>query len=234
MIGSADYGFYSYQSDSNTVTQSYVWGGQRGVWWDTGSDRNSVVGSSVVGNSQYGLYVVDADTNVVTQSLLYGGQRAVFYNTGADWNAVSLSTMVSDSAGNAALYIFGASSNTFSASYVQGSTAALLSGSTGTVFSGTILVATNTAGAAVALVNGSVNLTIATSTLAGRSRGLGLNPGNAGVVSLGSVTFTSAARAIEFSTQAAGFTLAVDSITFRASPPARRPFISPAAHSSRR
>ncbi|MBI4375208.1 MAG: right-handed parallel beta-helix repeat-containing protein, partial [Elusimicrobia bacterium] len=43
-------------ADSNTVTQSYLWGGQRGVTLDTGSDYNTISLSTMIGQSFYGLY----------------------------------------------------------------------------------------------------------------------------------------------------------------------------------
>ncbi|MBI4060684.1 MAG: Ig-like domain-containing protein [Elusimicrobia bacterium] len=132
-------------------------------------------------------------------------------------NTISQSTITSTTQGLGALYVLQSASNTILSSYIQGSSAAYVSGSTGTVFGGSMLVATNATGRAVTWANGGVNLTIATSTLlsASQGRGLALETGNAGTVSLGSVTFMGSGRGIEISTQAGGFVLSIDSVTFR-------------------
>ena len=116
------------------------------------------------------------------------GRRQPRFDTGSDFNQIILSTVIGASpSAYYGLGVIAASSNSVYNSYVQGSTAALISGSTGTVIRGTFLAATNAIGSALALSSGSVNLTIATSTLLATSlgRGLALNPGNTGVVSLG-------------------------------------------------
>ena len=169
------------------------------------------------GNTFYGLYVATADSNTVTQSYMSGGRSGAAMDNGSDYNTVSLSTMISNNVSYPGLYIFNASSNTIVDSFVQGSTAAHISASTGTVIRGAKLVATNAVGSVVALTDGSVNLTVTSSTFqsAGGGRGLWLDAGNNGVVAIGSVTVTGSSRGLEISTQAAGFSLAVDSITFR-------------------
>ena len=126
-------------------------------------------------------------------------------------------TSASTVADRFALYIAASSSNTVLDSYIQGSTAAFISGSTGTVIGGSVFVATNTSGAALAFAGGSVNLTVASTTLRGgpNGRALLLDVGNSGVVAIGSVTVSGSRRGLEISTQTASFILAVDSITFR-------------------
>lgn len=115
------------------------------------------------------------------------------------------------------LYLVAAATVSVVDSYVQGATAAFVSGSTGTIFGGSVFAGTGAGGAALRYAGGGVNLTIATSTLLspGSGRGLALETGSAGVVSLGSVTFSGSARAVEIATQTAVFSLAVDSATFR-------------------
>jgi hypothetical protein len=203
-------------SDRNSFDRSLLSGWIYGAALMTGSDSNAVSRSTLTATDGPALYAVGADSNTLAHSLLSSTSRALWLDAGADGNVISLSTMIGAGAGNAALYLYKGSSNTIVGSYVQGSTAAFVLGSTGTVFGGTVFVATNTYGSALAF-GGGVNLTIATSTLISPSlgRGLYLNPGSAGMVSLGSVTFTGAARGIEVSTQGASFSLAVDSITFR-------------------
>ncbi|MBI5245837.1 MAG: right-handed parallel beta-helix repeat-containing protein, partial [Elusimicrobia bacterium] len=216
------YALYLTSSDSNTVTQSYISNPLgRAVIFDSGNDYNTISQSTVTGNGAgyYALYLYGSDRNTVTGSILSNpsGDGAVLA-TGSDYNTISLSTMIGGGVAYQGLSIVGSSSNSIQGSYVQGSTAALISGSTGTIIGGSIFIATNMAGSALAFSGGNVNLAIATSTLSSPSlgRGLALNPENSGVVSLSSVIFTGSARGIEISTQGSGFTLAVDSITFRA------------------
>ena len=216
MIGAA-LGLYASGSDSNTITGSYMRGGERGAFLWTGADYNTISLSTMIGVS-CGLQVNAADSNAVSRSYIWGGLGGAMLDNGSDFNAISLSTMVSDNAGWRALFILQGSSNVLLNSYVRGAEAAIISGSTGTIIGGSIFIATNTAGSALVLAGGSVNLTITTSTLLSPSlgRGLYLDSDNAGVVSLSSVIFTGAARGLEIAAQRADFEFSVDSITFRA------------------
>ena len=154
------WGLVAQNSDSNTVTQSYLWGGDRGAVLTAGADYNAFSFSTMFGIGNTGLQVSGSSLNTVTQSYLSGGQIAVYLVNGSDLNTISFSTMVSNNAGTPALDIYHASSNTILNSYVQGSTAAWITGSTGTMIGGSMLVATNAAGAALALTDGSVNLSL--------------------------------------------------------------------------
>ncbi|MDP3541709.1 MAG: hypothetical protein Q8T11_04490, partial [Elusimicrobiota bacterium] len=207
-----------FDGDSNQLVNSYV-NAAGGEGLIIGGSKNAVSGSTIIatGVSFPALLLQSASSGTVSRSFLLSVLDDGVRLEDSTYNTISQSTMVSDAAGFYGLNVVGSSSNTIMNSYVQGSTAALISGSTGTVIGGTVLIATNTAGSALALAGGSVNLTLATSTLISPSlgRSLALNPGNAGVVTLGSVTFSGAARGIEISTQGALFSLAVDSVTFR-------------------
>ncbi|MBI4060065.1 MAG: right-handed parallel beta-helix repeat-containing protein, partial [Elusimicrobia bacterium] len=208
-------------SDSNTITGSVVSNpAGAGASIEAGAGYNSIRQSVIASNSpaRYALYVNDSDSNTVTDSHISntaGG--GAFLGNGSDRNAIHFSTVVAYAANRPGLQILNAFSNSIYNSYVQGSTAAIVSGSTDTTVGGSLFAATNIAGTALAFSTGSAGLTIATSTLLARTqgRGLALNAGNTGAVSLGSVTFSGGARGIEISTQAAGFSLAVDSVTFQ-------------------
>ncbi|MBI2384861.1 MAG: right-handed parallel beta-helix repeat-containing protein, partial [Elusimicrobia bacterium] len=221
--GAGDVALAIVASVSNTVTSSYMQNlAGYGAGLTTGANGNVITQSTMVSNAAAyaSLWVTASDGNTVTGSrMLNPAGYGARLDTGADYNTVILSTMTSASvtAGRYGLYVAASSSNTILDSYVEGSTAAFISGSTGTVIGGSVFIATNTAGSALALAGGSVNLTLATSALTSPAlgRGLALNPGNAGVVTLGSVTFSGAARGIEVSTQGALFSLTVDSVTFR-------------------
>ncbi len=218
MIGNTSNGLFAQGGDSNTVTQSYIQGGDRGAFLTSGSECNAITLSTMIGSAAYGLYATNSDSNVVTLSSMWGGRGGALLDLGADYNIIGFSTIASDNANDPGLYLLGAASNTIADSYVQGSTAAVISGSTGTMISRSVFVATSTTGSALVLSTGSVGLALSSSTLTAPSlgRGLALGEGNVGVVSLGSVTFTGAARGIEIVAQGALFSLAVDSITFRA------------------
>src|ERR1035437_9443928 len=109
MIGNLNYGLYAITAASNTVTQSYLWGGSDGASLTTNSNYNAISLSTMIGNGGYGLYAVGAASNTVTQSYMWGGLDGAYLRTNSNYNAISLSTMISNSAGNAALYINGAS-----------------------------------------------------------------------------------------------------------------------------
>jgi len=213
MIGLGTSGLYAVAADYNSVTQSYLWGATRGVELNTGSDYNSISMSTMIGT--FGFYAVSSSYTAVTKSYMGGAQHGARFSQ-SDKNTISQSTITSTDSGFSALLIEGSSTNTIAFSYIQGSMGAVVSGATGTVINSSVLVATHTVGLALALNNGSVNLTVASTTLRGGPAGVGLqlNSGN-GIVSIGSVTVTGSVRGMELSAQAANFVLAVDSITFR-------------------
>ncbi len=219
--GGGWYALYFNGGSSNTVTRSNLYAVGNAAALGVEDWNSSAYDSTLLSDdSDYatldlwqGSWNTFARVNVLNASgvavRLAGGAAPV-------GNLLTQSTVTSQAAGLVALQFVNTSTNTVENSYVQGSTAALISRSTGTVLRGMVFVATNTAGSALVFDAG-VNLTLATSTLMAPSlgRGLWLSTASAGVVSLGSVTVTGAARGLQVSTQAANFTLAVDSITFR-------------------
>ena len=217
MIGSGNHGLHLTGASSNTLTQNYAWGSVRGAALDGGANENNISLSAMIGNTNAGFYINACASNTMTQSFAQGSTYGALLFIGADHNTISLSTVISNHVSNPALYVFRNSSNTIQNSYIQGSTAAAVSGSTGTVIDSSELFATGTAGSALALQGGSVSLTVASTTLRGGSsgRGLLLDAGNSGAVLIGSVTVAGSGRGLEISAQEAGFTLAIDSITFR-------------------
>lgn len=215
-----NFAFIATASDRNTVSSSFMRNPSGyAASIQSGADSNLVALSTMVSNTPTysALYVNASDSNTVTGSYVenLSGHAAYILN-GADLNVVSLSTVVSDGAGFAGIWMQASSSNTVVDSHIQGSTSAWVHGSTGSYFGGSVLVATNTAGAALALTNGSVNLTLTTSTLRapGLGRGLALDPGNRGLVALASVTISGGRYGLAFSTMAGG-SVAIDSVTFR-------------------
>ncbi len=217
MIGNTQHGFFTLGADWNTVTQSYMWGSLNGVNLNTGSDYNAISLSTMTGNTQNGFYSIGSASNTVTRSYMWGGLRGAWLDANSNYNTISLSTMISSNASSPALVVLNSSGTLIQSSYIQGSTAAVVSGSTGTIINSSVFVATNTFGAALAMQAGGNGLTVASTTLRGgpSGRGLLLDVNNRGTVSIGSVTVTGTARGLEISTQAAGFVLAIDSVTFR-------------------
>ncbi|MDD5303123.1 MAG: right-handed parallel beta-helix repeat-containing protein [Elusimicrobia bacterium] len=204
--------FYIAASDSNTVTGSYISNPAGTGAYLSGADYNTISQSTMVSNGTgyMALYLGASDGNTVTGSYIQNlaGHGALIY-AGADYNTISRSTMTSGAAGYRALYIFNSASNTIVDSYIQGSTAAIVSGSTGTVIGGSVLVATNTAGAALAVADGSVNLTLSSSVLSAfmgtpGSTPLYLDKNNSGLLVFSTNTFTGGQYGVYLATQASG------------------------------
>ncbi|MDD5304422.1 MAG: right-handed parallel beta-helix repeat-containing protein, partial [Elusimicrobia bacterium] len=219
--GAGGYALYLFGSSSNTISQSALSSpAGYGAYLFSSSNCNAISQSTLTSASAscYSLYLQNASDNRITQSSIDNpaGYGAFLFN-GANRNTISQSTMTSGSAAHEGLHLDGVSSTTVVDSYIQGSTAACISGSTGTVINSSVLVAADAFGSALIIRGGSVSLAVASTTLRGgpSGRGLLLDLGNAGVISIGSVTVTGAARGLEITTQAAGFVLAVDSVTFR-------------------
>ena len=112
------YALYVLNSDTNTVTQSFLWSGYRNVALDSGSDYNTISLSTMIGGSD-GLYATFSESNTVTQSYLQGGNFGAYLNNGASYNTISLSTMTSINIG---FWINLAVSNTVSQSFMSGGT----------------------------------------------------------------------------------------------------------------
>ena len=216
----ANYALYIVDSDSNTVTRSYISNpAGHGARLGSGSDYNTISDSTISGNSGYSaLYITNSDFNTVTRSYMsnpsgYGADLS----GGADYNTVSYSTMTSNAAAYCALYVNDSSSNTVSNSYVQGYTAAHILYSTSTVIGGSMLVAADTAGYALRFAGGSVNLTLSSSTLTGGAQGAGiyLDENNSGFINLSSDTINGGKYGLNIAAQSAGASLDVSSITFQ-------------------
>ncbi|MBI3298707.1 MAG: right-handed parallel beta-helix repeat-containing protein [Elusimicrobia bacterium] len=217
MVSNAAGGFaFFLPGDSNTVTGSYMQNLAGYGAYLTGADYNSISESTMVSNSSslYALYI-NADSNMVRGSYIQNLAGYGAYLTGADFNTIIRSTMISASAtaDRYALFIIASSSNSVLDSYIQGSTAAFISNSTGTVIGGSVLVATHTTGGAF-YMSGGVNLTLASSTLRGGTAGtaLGLGP-NVGQIFLSTITVVGGARGLELAAPVTGLVLAVTSVT---------------------
>lgn len=208
-------------ASSNTVAGCYVQNlAGNAVELNTSSNFNLILQSTMASNAGGGqaLYVIASDSNTVTGSVMRnpGGGGAQF-STGADNNLVLFSTMTSAAQARSGLVLIENRENRVHGSYIQGSTAAIVDRSTGTMIESSVLVATHTSGSALFFVGSSSGLTVSSSTLVAPSlgRGLSLTPFNAGTVRIASVTVAGAARGIELGAQDPAFVLSVDSVTFR-------------------
>ncbi len=209
-------------SDNNTVTGSVISNLQgQGVGMNTGADYNTFSQSVLSANSATAaaFFLSDCDHNTVVDSTIRNtaGDGAILV-TGSDYNAIIRSTMTSAAvaADLYPLYIGESSSNTIVDSYIQGSTAAVIHGSTATVIGGSVLIATHTAGSALWMSAGSLDLSLSTSTLVGGAQGAGLfvDEGNSGRLLISTNSFPAAARyAVYAATQQPGTQLWISSNT---------------------
>ncbi|MEK7388952.1 MAG: right-handed parallel beta-helix repeat-containing protein [Elusimicrobiota bacterium] len=87
-------GLYALDSDTNSVTASYLWGGRYGAVLYAGSSHNSIVQSTMIGGTTDGLNLGGASSNTVTQSFMQGGLRGLVFTNGTRYNTISMSTMI--------------------------------------------------------------------------------------------------------------------------------------------
>ena len=195
----------SMRPPGTSITQSFMTARER----DYGSDPRrrssnsntislSTMTSGIAGFSA--LYLNGASSNSVTQSNLANpaGTGAVL-TANANNNTISQSTVTSNADDRPRpLSSANRPSNTFSDDYIQGSTAVYVSGSAGTVIGGSVLVATNTAGRALQMDGGSVNLSLSSSVLTAGVAGVAvfLGAGDGGLLVLSTNTFSGAAYGV--------------------------------------
>lgn len=214
-------GLYVDGSDSNTVTGSYMTNPAGfAATVENGADYNVISLSAMASNAGNDAlsFSANSDRNAVSKSLIFNPSGSgVSFDTASDNNTISQSTVTSGGAGGWAVKMIRSSTNTLQFSYVQGSTAVIVSGSSGTAINSSVLIGTNSFGGALAMQQGGSGLSLASSTLRGgpSGRGIRLDEGFGGAIAIGSVTMTGSARGLEISTPSTGFVLAVDSVTFR-------------------
>ena len=150
-----------------------------------GAASNTISRSTMTsaGAGYYALYLENASFNTIdrvwaSNPVGYGG----YIVSQSSYNTLSKSAFTSNASGYPALFIGNSSSNTVSGSYLQGASALMVFGSTGTVVEESILVGTNTAGVALEWTQGSAGLYMKGSTLSGSLAGLKLDAGGSGTV----------------------------------------------------
>ncbi len=203
---------------SNTVTQSVIGApnGGVGVTYQNSATYNTISFSSVTGASNEAVDLQSASYNLFSRVYVqnvngYGLRLA----TNAKYNTISLSTITAVG-GFPGVFVSQSSSNTLVDSYVQGSTGVYVSGSTGTIIGNDVIAATGTAGSALWLDAGSVNLFVSSSVFLGGGNGSGiyLDKSNQGAIYLSTnVILTGAEFGISVATQAGTTQLFITSNT---------------------
>ncbi len=163
-----------------------------------GADNNTVADSTIttgVNSAAFaGIFFGAGQSNAITRSVIRSelGPTIRTFPGLSQSNVVSYSTLTSNSNSYAAVELLGAAGFSLANDYIHGSTAVHVSGSSNTVISGSILIGTNTTGAALWLNGGSVNLTVGTSAFKGGAQGAGifLDKSNSGFVVMASNTIT--------------------------------------------
>ncbi|MBI2384944.1 MAG: right-handed parallel beta-helix repeat-containing protein [Elusimicrobia bacterium] len=219
----AGIGLYLNASSSNTITQSYIANSTAlAAYIYPRSNYNLISQCTVLGGGSPGvgstLSISLSSFNTITQSFILNptGMSVLDMVTDSNYNTVSQSTITGAASSDYAIRIgWNASTNTFSGNYIQGSSAVWISNSSGTVITGSTLMAIKAA--AVHMDGGSGNLSVSNSLLsAPGSAGIGISlaAGYTGSLVFTSNTVTGARHGMSISTQAAGAGLTISSMTF--------------------
>ena len=209
---------------SNTITQCYMFNqADTAVSLWNGSNFNTISQSGIVGSASSnlnaaGIYLANSSLNSFSQdSISNPGGFGMYYGNAATFNTVAQSTVASAAAGYSGLmFDSGSATNTVTNSIVRGSTAAYFANSSGDSINTSVLTATGTAGNAVWMTAGSANLSLLSNTIYGDAQGAGvfLDVNNAGNIVLGTNAIKTARYGLLISTQAAGASLAINTLNF--------------------
>ncbi|MBI4676690.1 MAG: hypothetical protein HY748_03835 [Elusimicrobia bacterium] len=155
----------------------------------------------------------DASSNTITHCLAANSDGPAAGLDRSGYNSISLSTI--SAVNGPGLSLWRASSNTVAGSYIQGSSAAVIAGSTGTVVDMCVLAAAQPGGDGLSLGGGSVNLSLSSAIVIGGAQGAGirLEAGNAGVIDLSSIAVAGSKRGLEIGQQAGRVSVATMSFS---------------------
>ena len=218
--GGGAYGVFMLASANNTIASSYLSGSNgSGMWLQGNSNDNTITQSTVTSaaDGNAALFIFGSSHNVVTGSwILNPAGYGIALYADAEHNLVIASTMTAGGDAQVAYWDNLGYANTVLDSYMQGSTAAFVTASTGAAFGGSVFASTGSAGAALRVGSGSVGLTLSSSTLRSPPGGFGLilDAGNGGALTFATNTITGAKYGVLIATQAAGAGLSVTSMTF--------------------
>ncbi|HNW45164.1 MAG TPA: right-handed parallel beta-helix repeat-containing protein, partial [Elusimicrobiales bacterium] len=189
-----------------------------GLRLQTGANNNTVAQSSVSAHSTGKAAVeITGSVNDFYGSYITNSGNGAAFIAGSALNSIRGSTVTSSGNGYSALYFNGASSNTVLDSYARGYIGASVGGSTGTAIGGSFLAGGESDGTGLILKNGSFNLLLATSIVAGAPQGEGVflvNP-NSGSIDLSSNIITGCKYGVQIAAQAQGAALSITSMTFQ-------------------
>jgi len=206
-------------SSSNTVSGSLIYNqGGYAARFFSNSRNNLISGSSITSAAGQGaLYLTASSSNTFRDNFISAPVgHGVRFDGASNLNLVARSTVTSSTNGRFALFFSNGSSNTVVDSYLQGSTAAYVNESTATAIGGSVFVSTWPNGVGLALGSG-LNFTLSSSTLSGGVQGAAvyLSTSNFGSLALTSNTITGGAYGLYITTQGAGASLSISSLTFR-------------------
>ncbi|HAN05856.1 MAG TPA: hypothetical protein DCW72_01730 [Elusimicrobia bacterium] len=203
----------------NTVSDSYAGAPLgRSAHLTAGSNYNTLARNVFYGgNVSFGaLHFVASEFNAVSDSYLHSLHGpALYFETGSAGNTVNRSTVTAIS-WLAAAYFRAASSNTITESYLQASTAAYISGSTGTVITNSVLAGAGPGGLGLDIGRGSRNLTFSGNSVYGGSQGTAINigPDNTGVIAVTSGSVRGGSYGAVIARQAPGAALVISGLSF--------------------
>lgn len=218
---------YLAHSASNTVTRSSfysLWA--MGINLDGANcDFNRISYSTIttmIGSGGPPVAIGTCKWNSFTHCRITGGSQGPAFRSSPSpsilvkFNSVSESSITSRSADAAAVYIPFAEGQRILNNYIQGSTAVYIGGSTNTVVSGNVLVATGSTGHAISVIDGSVGLMLSSNTLFGGELGSGFFIDNSsGAIALALNTVRSGKYGLWIGTQAAGTSVSISTLTFQ-------------------
>lgn len=224
VYGSGAYALYVYQSTGNTISGSVMRNGSLGggVVFHT-ANYNQVLMSSITAANDNGLIFWNSSKfNTLNRShVRVDLAKGVGIYSNSYENKVEYSTIASQGWGgtDAALYI-NSSTQSVTSCYLQGSTAAFVSGAL-VMIRDSVLVATNTYGIGLNVAGSPQGLYLASSTLTGGPAGSGalLNGNINGKVELSSDTITGGKLGLSISTMGPNGSLVLSSVTFQALSP---------------
>ncbi|HVA67032.1 MAG TPA: FlgD immunoglobulin-like domain containing protein [Elusimicrobiota bacterium] len=209
----------------NTVTHSYISAAnpaKGGVTFSCDGSNDTVSFSTVVySGPNTTLDSGDASTTISNDWIANGGTGpAITLNPCGTYPPASNSTVSATTAtsNGLGLGIYGVAGVSVTNSYIQGSTAAVISASTGTMISGSTLQGSSPS-PSVYVTAQSSGIALSNDAVQGGLSGIDLDAGNAGVLGFSSVAVSGSAFGLDIAVQAPTAVLSIDSMTFAALTP---------------
>lgn len=170
---------FSSLASSNAVTQSYIGGANFGVVVQGGSGYEQIAQDSIYPTLLEAVFLNGSQGNSVSQSFLVSPSTALtVLNSG--FTAVANSTMIATGATMPAFWSTGSYVTAVEGSYVQGSTAALVSFSTTTAFGGDVFYGAS--GSGILFTQGGAGVYVSSSVVYAGAAGVGQQINGIGVV----------------------------------------------------